>query len=613
MSFLLLGDLNYTRKSYAFSYAFYDSIQVPLLKPVDQVRVKERTPALKIISENQTTLVLQDSLQKLAAMPLDQRNALVRKVLRQLRKEKGLKELAANDPGYGNNTTSNNAGLFGGPGAPIGSDFYFLNSNLRAKGFNDFKTQWGDRPNVDNWQRQSAVDRTMNIATALKEQKQGGAQSPDDKELSFDGLYKNIPLTSIQKDSSNAAIIRSLLGNGLTFQNKLEDYPSAIEAYEELLRRFPESGEVEQVLFNLSYCYRKNNQPSKAFETADLLRKSFAGGKYAKQLAQGNAEKKKSPAEEQYESIYRMFIEGRFAEAKEAKLRADKQFGKNYWTPQLLYIESIYYVKKREDSSAINRLQSITSLFPKSPLAERAQTMIDVLKNRWQIEWYLANLKVVRKEDDIKRGVDLDSTNPVTGIKVRRFTPFTPPAELSLSNRELVNLSNTNTIAIEAPVLPKKDSGLVMPKTTVNPLALENGIKIETQHSAGNSYSFNPTDTQYVVVILDKVDPIFITEGRNAFNRFNQERFPGQRINMSIQKINDQTQLLLFGPFANASEAVTYIDRTRPLASTRIVPWLTVDKYSFSIISSANMQALLKTQDLAGYKAFMHQVFPDKF
>jgi hypothetical protein len=63
----------------------------------------------------------------------------------------------------------------------------------------------------------------------------------------------------------------------------------------------------------------------------------------------------------------------------------------------------------------------------------------------------------------------------------------------------------------------------------------------------------------------------------------------------------------------NASDAVTYIDRTRPLAKTRIVPWLTADKYSFSMISNPNMELLISKEDVEGYHTFIKQIFPDKF
>jgi hypothetical protein len=46
----------------------------------------------------------------------------------------------------------------------------------------------------------------------------------------------------------------------------------------------------------------------------------------------------------------------------------------------------------------------------KSALAEKATTMIDVLKRRSQIENYLTNLKVSRDDDLVSRGVDLNTT-----------------------------------------------------------------------------------------------------------------------------------------------------------------------------------------------------------
>ena len=610
-SFLLLGDLNYERKNYALSYAYYDSTQISFLSPLEQQRVNARKPALQIISQNQQTIVKQDSLQMIAALTLDERNAKVKKVLKQLRKEKGLKDLASNDPLGGFVPGGGGSALFPLTGNGGNAEFYFLNANLRAKGFNDFKTRWGTRPNVDNWRRQSMVDRTLNISTPLKEQKNGTGINPDDKDLSFDALYKNIPLTDLQKDSSNAAILRALLGNALTFQNQLEDYPSAIAMYEEILRRFPESAAIEESLFNLSYCYRKTNDYEKADSLAAILKKSFAGGKYADQYIKGTAPKKADPVKAQYEQIYSLFIEGRFDEAKEAKLKADKQYGKTYWTPQLLFIESIYYIKQNQDSIAINRLQNITGLFAKTALAEKAATMIDVLKRRKEIESYLHNLNVDRKDDNLLRGIDLDSTNPVTGLKVRKkYMPFTPPAELAPTSKTLTIIADKNTVGTGFNPVAKKDS-VALPKSGLKVLELDNLVKQPVADK--NSFSFNASDTQYVVVILEKVDPIFVNEGRNAFNRFNQERFPNQKIEMIIKKIDDQHQFLLFGPFINAAEALSYIDKTRPVTGSRIIPWLTPDKYGFSMISNHNMEVLLKTNNLEGYKAFIHGVFPDKF
>lgn len=609
-SFLLLGDLNYTRKAYSPSYRFYDSIQVALLKGPDQLRVTERKPALQVISENQDIVSKEDSLQKLAAMPLEERTAYIKKLLRQLRKEKGLKDIV-NDPSFSGGFpggAASSTDIFGSSG----TEFYFQNASLRARGSGEFKSRWGNRPNVDNWRRQGAVDRSLASANSTVNPATGqlvtvpGIKKEEDN-LTLEGLTKNVPLTAEQVDVSNKAIIQALMSNALTFQNKLEDYPSAIEAYEELLRRFPESADVEQALYNLAFAYKKTGQPGRADSATGVLKRSFATGKFTTQLKDPVSDKKSDPAQQKYESVYRLFVEGRFNEAKEAKLAADKQFGNSYWTPQLLYIESVYYIKQKEDSVAINRLQNIVSMFKLSPLADKAETMIDVLKRRSEIEYYLTNLNVSKGDESVSRGIDLNSTAPLTVSSGKKDSAGAVPKELKPVNKELVNLSNTKTqTSVE---LTKKD-----PLRAPQELKAKEIVNVTKSNTISNkTYSFNPADTQYVVMVLDNVDPIFVTEARNAFSRFNQERYSDQQIVIFNRRIDTRYQFLLFGPFPNAGDAVTYIDKTRPLAASRIVPWLAADKFSFLIISNPNMDVLINTNDVTGYRTFMHGIFPDKF
>ncbi len=614
-SFLLLGDMNYTRKEYGYAYHFYDSLQLPLLKEIDAKRVTERKPALKIISSNQDRIRREDSLQKLSLLPEEERLAFVKKLLRQLRKEKGLKDVE-NDPlSFGNTFTVAAAAAQADLFSSNLSEFYFLNNSLKAKGIADFKSKWGNRPNVDNWRRQTAVNSSLTTAvtsTAGDKKTQVAITREETKELSMESLTKDIPVTPVQKDSSNSAIRKALLGNAFAFQNQLEDFPSAIENYEELIRRFPESAETEPSLFNLVYCYRKNGQQEKADSASHILKTSFANGKYINRLnnAVVKTDTKIDPAEKQYANIYNLFIAGKFEEAKEAKLQADNQYGKTYWTPQLLYIESIYYIKQKDDSVAINRLQNIVKLFGKSPLAEKANTMIDVLKRRSQIENYLSNLNIERPMEIVERGVDLNSTQAQAANNIKKDTSLNIPGKIQTGPKDLADLSNTKTISTAAVI--KKDSLSSIPKMPMNRLDIANTIKGSAVND--NNYIFNPSDTQYVVVVLDKVDPIFIAEGRNAFNRYNAETYSGaQKVEISTRKINAQYQFLMIGPFANAREAITYIDKTKPLAKSRIIPWLTTDKYSFSMISNYNMKILASKEDVEGYHLFIQQVFPDKF
>ena len=409
---------------------------------------------------------------------------------------------------------------------------------------------------------------------------------------------------------SNGVILKSLLENALTFQNQLEDYPTAIEIYESILKRFPESSEVEVSLFNLAYCYRKVGDPVRVNAMAARLKAGYPEGKLTQQLKQAGKEKEKDPATLRYEKVYQLFIEGSFEEAKAEKIKADKELGNSYWKPQLLYIEAIYYIKTKQDSIAINRLENISRLFPQSTLAEKSTTMIDVLKRRNQIEAYLSNLSIERGEEDLRRGADVDVASTIPSITKSLPTAKAPTEPITAKN-VLIKPNNTelvktgkeyNTSAPNAP-----DAPLIRNK----PITLLEGNA--TSQLKGNSYSINPNDTAYLVLILDKVDPIFVSESKNAFTRFNQQLSLNRPIAMSIRKINNQFQYLLFGPFENFDQALQYMEKVRPYTATRILPWLGSNKYKFSMISPANLALLQASQDIDGYNSFLHELYPEKF
>ncbi|MGI8635996.1 MAG: tetratricopeptide repeat protein, partial [Segetibacter sp.] len=156
-SFLLLGDLNYSRMFYPDAYNFYDSTDVNVLTNVaNKERIALRKPHLKTIAENTKIVFMQDSLQGLAKLPAAERDAAIRKQLRAQRKLQGLKE---------EDTTSNNAAVKQAPDLFASNnkttDFYFYNSSAKARGFSEFRARWGERPNVDNWRRKSVLDRQV--------------------------------------------------------------------------------------------------------------------------------------------------------------------------------------------------------------------------------------------------------------------------------------------------------------------------------------------------------------------------------------------------------------------------------------------------------------------
>lgn len=597
-SFLLLGDLNYDNKRYPSSYNFYDStVTASLLVQEDKDRVILRKPALKIIKENTEKINKEDSLQRIANMPLLEREAFVKKLAKQLRKAQGLKE--ENIPSY--NPAIQNvsaADLFAGNGT-VG-EFYFNSIALKSKGANEFKSRWGKRDNIDNWRRQSdasqskikkkdnaalsiSMDDVNDIPSDTKKQtvkdaEKGGAEL-DESDVTFTGLMSRLPLTDEKMTTSNVSIMNALFMNGVTFQNSLEDYPMAIEAFEELNKRFPNGKHKEQATFNLIYLYSKTGNTSKVAEMKNLL-KSNPTSKWAEKLnnssAAGNETSNTNPATKKYEQVYQLFIEGKFEDAKAEKKKADSTYGGGtYWTPQLLYIEAIYYIKQKQDSTAINSLNSIKTLHPTSPMAAKATTMIDVLRRRKEIESYLTNLEIEKSEEAPRQRIITNDTT-VSSSKNITSKPITTPTIIKAAAPVKIDTTSTKIITVK-------------------------------------SFIFNTADPQYIVLLLDKVDGVYLTEAKNAFTRYNREVFYNKQFTYSTLKLDDRYSMLLISGPANAGEAVDYISKVKPQANGRILPWLAADKYSFYMINNANLEMLKVNKDVEGYKQLLKQVLPTVF
>ena len=83
-----------------------------------------------------------------------------------------------------------------------------------------------------------------------------------------------------------------------------------------------------------------------------------------------------------------------------------------------------------------------------------------------------------------------------------------------------------------------------------------------------------------------------------------------EAMNMMIQLTG---AYILGGSYANAEEAIVYIDKVRKIASTEIVPWLPVGKYSFGMITTPNLEMLKRSKDVMEYRKFLQRSFPGKF
>jgi len=634
-AFLLLGDLCFKEKNYPDAKRFYDSITT--LKPdlVDLTALNKLKAALSKIVAYQNTINREDSLQRIAAMPDAEREIYIKKLVKQLRKTQGLKEDDNGEFSGGPLSFNDN----NGPGDMFSSsakgDWYFYNAALKGKGYTEFKGQWGNRPNVDNWQRLAAIKQS-GTTVAANADAEGGGKTAAAGPISYEELLKSVPLTPTQIATSNDSIERAQFNLGKAYLEGLEDYTSAINTLEGFLIRFPESKNRPEALFLLAYCYSKTGDAAKAAAVQSELKQKYPGTNFEKIVSNPNGVSPDSTAKldmtRRYDNIYNLYIEGNFEEAQAQKKTADSMYNKNYWTPQLLYIQSVYYIKQRQDDSAKNSLTEITRLFPNSPMAAKAKALIEVLGRRKQIEEYLTNLQIERPaEDSTAEPVAVVTPAPVQQqpvVQQQQPAKQEPPVAVKPDPKPATDMPKTQQPATTVPKVdqPKPDVAKIdkqVPATTKPavpqlppPPVKKDSValpKVKAEEPKPLVLTHNAEQPHYVAIVLDKVDPVYVNEARNAFTRYNREQNSTKGLTVNNQNVSDAYKLVLIGTFPNATDAMTYIDKTKKLAATEIVPWLPAAKYSFIIVTDNNLQVLMNTKDVNALKQFLNKQYPGKF
>lgn len=591
-SFYLLGELQYADGKYLLAKNAYDSVSEDTVVHNKEL-FERRMEVLAVIATQDGIIERQDSLQRIAAMPPAEREAYIRKMVRRLRKLQGLKEedpVVVVNP---TNSTSNTAPELFDNSAK--GEWYFYNNSLKSKGFTEFKGRWGNRPNVDNWRRITAVNQSLQQQQqdkdVIADKARTTADAENDGVISYENLLKKLPLTPEQITKSNDSIAEAMLIMAKSLMDGLEDYPATIKTITTLLDRFPDTDKKAEALFYLYYSYLKTGQTANAAAVKRDIETYYKGTEFEKKINTAPGTKGKTNDDldmtRRYEKIYNLFIEGQFNKALAEKKIADSLYSSNYWTPQLLYIQSVYYIKERKDDSAKAVLEEIVQRYPNSVLAAKAENMIDVLSRRAEIEQYLTDLKIERpKEDTIK----IVETKPAPVVVRKDPTPTPAPTK-------------DTTTAKPAPTVPVVKTNPAVKKDTV---ALKPPVPT-------SRYTANPAAPHYVMIILTKVDGVFVSEAKNAFNRYNKQNFYNKPIETTNEIVNDSIRVVLMNNFTSADDALAYVEKVRKIASTEIVPWLPAGKFSFTIISQPNLELFRTEKNTADYLKFLRQTHPGKF
>jgi tetratricopeptide (TPR) repeat protein len=389
-SALTLAEIYYNTPDYILSAAYYDSAVSFLDRDYPgYAGLASLSASLGDLVSNISTYELEDSVQMLAALPEEQRLAIVDGIIEKVKKDEeearlaeqqAMQELAFNQSMlYGGNQTST------GRGEQASGQWYFYNLNAKSFGQPEFRMKWGDRALEDNWRRKNK--RTLSQVTQVEgstgDTLEGGGNVPVMDNKTREYYLVHIPLTDSAMEISDQRLEQALYNMGVIYKERLLDYDESIRAFRELMERYPDSEYGPSVYY---YLYELNNniqKPEQAQYYANQLAALYPESHYAKLLTNPNylkeLEEEEMKVTRTYERIYQRYKQQDYARVIAGADSALVMYVNDPLNPKFQYIRALAVGALQGKESMKVALDTLIAQHPSTEEAMQAQEIIDYM------------------------------------------------------------------------------------------------------------------------------------------------------------------------------------------------------------------------------------------
>lgn len=317
-SAITLADLYFEDQKYREAQAYYDSAMIIIDETYpNYLQLSSQYRSLSNLVENLVTVERQDSLQRIALMPDAEREALIARLMREEQeRQRNMESLALQgqrDQGY---YRSNRYRMGMGSGQQ-GAGWYFYNPQTVAYGQVTFQQRWGQRKLEDNWRRSNkstvSMDEMDEMAEAIdSSQIVVRVEDPLQKEF----YTQDLPLTDSLMAVSHDKIRDALYNAGKIYKSDFSNYPRSAEAFEELLKRYPNNIYQLSAYFDLYDLFELMGDKQKSDYYRNLIISNFPNSKYAQYLVNPNffmeLEARTDSLNRIYEETFRNYRSGNY-------------------------------------------------------------------------------------------------------------------------------------------------------------------------------------------------------------------------------------------------------------------------------------------------------------
>ena len=367
-----LADYYFQAGGYVKTGAYLDSLlrQIPEEGRFKMNIQRERDGLDEVIALEQV-IRSTDSILSLAAMTKEEQLSFFKNVI----DEKRAKELAAIE--------EDKKGFFSFGNNPA-NVFYFYNERLVVQGKQAFLSTWGNRPNSDNWNRQSVIN-----SASVEEEK----ASQEQETASFfietpDFFVEQIPtdtlaLAALRKDRRQA-----YLDVGIIYKEKFKNNPLALSRLDKVFQLKPSETQEVSALYH-TFKILENTDPERAISYRTTLLERYPDSPFAqivKDPENFKLEENQSPSG-LYERAYRAYLNQEFQAVLNACVNLEVIVSGTPLAPKVAFLKAITLGRLDGEEAYIQNLKKLVELYPNAREANLAITTLIRLDEERQLKF----------------------------------------------------------------------------------------------------------------------------------------------------------------------------------------------------------------------------------
>ncbi len=387
LSYLLMGKINFDTEKYAVAKLNYDSAVAFIPKEnLEYPEAFTRQSVLDELAKNREIVNVQDSLQRLGKMsPKELAQFLAEKEAEKEKINKKKSRISIEDNVGGGNVDLS-AG-FSPQNYSSNGLWYFYNDELKSKGYNQFKAVWGNRPFEINWRRSSksifdTEDGENNTENVPVENENLSA----DKNIKQPTKETKIEIPKTPEDfiASDKKIANALFSIGVVFKNKLQNIPKAKQAFDELIRRFPNS-EFDAIAHYYQYLiYLEQDLKGLASKEKNYILENYPFSDVAAKLQEQPQKiqdtiQTESQSDALYAQTYQAYLKEDFETVLNNKKLAQKIKMPDVEMAKIDFLEAMVYGKQKAFKKYKLALSDIVLKYPNTDVKKKAQEYLIAL------------------------------------------------------------------------------------------------------------------------------------------------------------------------------------------------------------------------------------------